>query len=126
VLYADKITGSMQRAMDETDRRRARQSAHNEKFGITPISVAHSVMDVVGDTEAAERIKSDADRYTPSGQLKKKFEMAEDGIEFIGDNLQAVLADLEKRMFVAAENLEFEEAAKYRDQIQTLTSSDAK
>jgi len=52
--------------------------------------------------------------------LKKKFEVAEDGAEFIGENMGAVLADLEKRMFVAAENLEFEEAAALRDKIAAL------
>jgi len=123
VLYADKVTGSMQRAMDETDRRRARQSAHNMEHGIVPTSVAHTVMDVVGDTEAAERIKSEADRYTPTGQIKKKYEMAEDGENYIGENLQVVLADLEKQMFVAAENLEFEEAARLRDKIKSLSDA---
>ena len=120
VLYADKITGSMQRAMDETDRRRKIQQAHNLEHGITPTSVSHAVADVVGDTRAADQIKDEAARYTPSGQLKKKYEVAEDGVEFIGENLGAVLADLEKRMFVAAENLEFEEAAALRDRIVGL------
>lgn len=126
ILYADKITGSMQRAMDETDRRRKIQQDHNEKHGIIPMSVSHAVTDVVGDTRAADQIKDEAAMYTPSGQLKKKFthagasEMAEDGAEFIGENLGAVLADLEKRMFVAAENLEFEEAAAIRDRINGL------
>ncbi len=126
VLYGDKITGSMQRAMDETDRRRKIQDAHNKKHGITPTSVSHGVMDVIGDTQAAERIKSEADRFTPTGQLKKKhaksdlYEMAEDGAAFIGANLGAILTDLENRMFFAAENLEFEEAAEIRDEIQKL------
>jgi len=126
ILYADKITGSMRRAMDETDRRREIQQAHNLKHGITPKSVITGVQDVVGDTQAADQIKDEAAKYTPSGQLKKKFthsgasEFAEDGAEFIGENLGAVLADLEKRMFVAAENLEFEEAATLRDKIADL------
>jgi excinuclease ABC subunit B len=131
VLYGDKITGSMQRAMDETDRRRAIQSAHNTKHGITPTTIARGVIDIVGDSQEAERIKAEAERYTPTGMLKKKYtptdrnaaelhEMAEDGTAYIGDNLNAVLADLEKRMFVAAENLEFEEAAQLRDKIQRL------
>ena len=131
VLYGDKITGSMQRAMDETDRRRAIQSSYNTKHGITPTTVARGVIDIVGDSQEAEKIKADAERYTPTGMLKKKYtdsnrqstdmyEMAEDGAAYIGDNLNAVLADLEKRMFVAAENLEFEEAAQLRDEIQRL------
>jgi len=117
VLYADRVTGSMQRAMDETDRRRARQVAHNELHGITPQTVLRGVSDIVGDSEDAQKIN------TPSGQLKKKYlEAAESEQEpFIGgDNIIAVLADLEKRMFEAAENLEFEEAARLRDEMTKL------
>ncbi len=142
VLYADKITGSMKRAMDETDRRRERQIAHNEAHDITPTTVARGVIDMVGDSEAAQTIKDDAARYTPSGQLKKSaMEMAEPGqaafkhktrigksgkaernimTEGLGGNITAVLADLEKRMFEAAENLEFEEAARLRDELKQL------
>ena len=123
VLYADKITGSMERAMDETKRRRARQVAHNEKHGITPKTVIRNVIDVVGDSEEGERIKANANRYTKTGLLKKSaaMEMAEPGQEpFIGQNMAAVLADLEKKMFLAAENLEFEEAARLRDEIKKL------
>jgi len=126
VLYADRVTGSMQRAMDETDRRRARQVAHNELHGITPKTVLRGVADMVGDSEAAEQIKDDANRYTPTGQIKKKYlEVAEGQAEFTGGgNIIAVLADLEKRMFQAAENLEFEEAARLRDEMQRLKNNE--
>ncbi|MBL4853031.1 excinuclease ABC subunit UvrB [bacterium AH-315-J19] len=127
ILYADKVTGSMQRAMDETDRRRKIQEAHNLKHNITPTSVSHAVADVVGDTKAADQIKDEAARYTPSGQLKKIYEVAEPGAEFtydgetpVGANLTAILAELEKQMFTAAENLEFEEAARLRDEMNRL------
>ncbi len=131
VLYADKITGSMERAMEETDRRRERQIAHNEKHGITPTTVLRNVIDVVGDSEAAQDIKDEANSWTPSGLKKKSgksgkarrrlMEMAEPGqAGFVGANLAAVLADLEKQMFLAAENLEFEEAARLRDEIKKL------
>ena len=122
VLYADRVTGSMQRAMDETDRRRKRQVAHNELHGITPQTVLRGVADVVGDSMAGEKIKEEANRYTPTGQFKKKYlEVAEGDQEaYIGGNLSAVLAELEKRMFEAAENLEFEEAARLRDEMQRL------
>ncbi len=125
VLYADKITGSMQRAMDETDRRRKIQHAHNIKHGITPTTIARGVIDIVGDSEEAGRIKAESERYTPTGQIKKKYlnEVAEDGAVFIGQNLTAILTDLENRMFIAAENLEFEEAAKLRDEIKKLTTN---
>ncbi|MEP1230461.1 MAG: excinuclease ABC subunit UvrB [Litorimonas sp.] len=129
VLYADKITGSMQRAMDETKRRRAQQMAHNEKHGITPQTVLRGVADIVGDSEKAEKIKDNANRYTPTGQIKKKYQQnsspeleAAEGQQtpYIGGNMIAALADLEKRMFEAAENLEFEEAARLRDEMQQL------
>ena len=125
VLYADKVTGSMQRAMDETDRRRTRQVAYNEKHGITPKTITRGIADIVGDSEAAQEIKDGANRYTPSGQIKKKYlQVAEDQEPFVGGgNIIAVLADLEKRMFQAAENLEFEEAARLRDQMQKLKGS---
>jgi len=133
VLYADKITGSMDRAMSETTRRRERQIAHNEKHGITPQTVLRNVIDVVGDSEAGEEIKANAKRFTESGQLTKralkelgKTLQAAEGEQAAyegGPNLQAVLADLEKQMFVAAENLEFEEAAQIRDQIKQLTET---
>ena len=129
VLYADKITGSMERAMEETKRRRARQIAYNEEHGITPRTVLRGVADIVGDSENAQKIKDERDSYTPSGRKRvgksgkanrKLFEMAEDQEGYMGGNIQAVLADLEKRMFEAAENLEFEEAARIRDEIQRL------
>ena len=125
VLYADKITGSMERAMAETDRRREQQVAHNLEHGITPQTVLRGVMGRVGDSDSAGDIKADANRWTPSGRLKKSaMEMAEPGQEtYIGGNLTAVLADLEKRMFEAAENLEFEEAARLRDEIQKLKTN---
>jgi excinuclease ABC subunit B len=126
VLYADKITGSMQRAMDETERRRVRQVAHNTLHGIIPQTILRGVADMVGDSQNAQKIKDERDSYTPSG-LKKKgkrgqmLEAAEGDEPFtgqtMGGNAIAVAAELEKRMFEAAENLEFEEAARLRDEL---------
>ncbi len=135
VLYADRITGSMQRAMDETERRRARQIAHNEAHGITPQTVLRGVADMVGDSEASQKIKDEANSYTPSGRKKRGksgkaerrvLEMAEGAAEpYMGGNMQAAMAELEKRMFEAAENLEFEEAARLRDEMQRLQAQAA-
>lgn len=133
VLYADKITGSMKRAMDETERRRARQVAHNTLHGITPQTILRGVADMVGDSQNAQKIKDERDSYTPSG-LKKKgkrgqmLEAAEGSEPFtgqtMGGNAIAVAAELEKRMFQAAENLEFEEAARLRDELVKVKASD--
>ncbi len=133
VLYADKITGSMKRAMDETERRRARQIAYNEEHGIVPQTVLRGVADMVGDSEAAQKIKGERDSYTPSGRKRtgksgkasrRLLEAAEgqEGFEGagMGGNMATVAADIEKRMFEAAENLEFEEAARLRDDLIKL------
>ena len=130
VLYADKITGSMQRAMDETERRRIRQITHNEQHGITPQTVLRGVADMVGDSEAAQKIKDERDSYTPSGRKKQRgsvgearrglLEAAEGQKSYMGGNMITIAADLEKRMFEAAENLEFEEAARLRDELVKL------
>jgi excinuclease ABC subunit B len=131
VLYADKVTGSMKRAMDETERRRERQMAHNLEHGITPQTVLRGVADIVGDSDNAQKIKDEANSYTPSGRKRKGpsgkarrglLEAAEGPEPFMGGNMVAVMADLEKRMFEAAENLEFEEAARLRDEMSRMKS----
>jgi excinuclease ABC subunit B len=122
VLYGDRVTGSMQRAIDETDRRRARQVKHNELNNITPKTVLRGVADTVGDSQDAQRIKDEANRFTPTGQIKKKF--IENSSDFKGgDNIITVMADIEKQMFKAAENLEFEKAAELRDELERLKSN---
>ncbi|MEE4330436.1 MAG: UvrB/UvrC motif-containing protein, partial [Wenzhouxiangella sp.] len=112
ILYADKITESMRRAIDETERRRAKQVAHNEAHGITPQTIRKNVADIMADAH-----------QTPGRKPARK--AAERKGDYAVDALspeQAVreIARLEKDMFKAAENLEFEEAAKIRDRIQQL------
>ena len=123
VLYADKVTGSMQRAMDETERRRAKQIAYNEEHGITPTTIKRAVADILG--ELGE--KSDTPRARGRGKDKAKGKtrgVAETkALPLAGEsghNLKAVLADLEKQMREAAANLEFEEAARLRDEVKRL------
>ncbi|MFT3689358.1 excinuclease ABC subunit UvrB [Paenirhodobacter sp.] len=106
IMYADRITGSMERAISETDRRRAKQMAYNLEHGITPQTVKKNVEDVLaglwqGDTDLA--------RVTAQIEAPK-----------VGANLSAHLDDLRGRMRKAAENLEFEEAARLRDEIKRL------
>ncbi|EDY87585.1 excinuclease ABC, B subunit [gamma proteobacterium HTCC5015] len=111
ILYADKITGSMQRAMDETERRRDKQMAFNREHGIEPKTVKRSVEDIL-----------DAG-YTPGKPGSDRKKVAEQGEDYSGlspAQASKEIEKLEKRMFEHARNLEFEEAAQLRDQMDTL------
>ncbi|MFQ3249993.1 MAG: excinuclease ABC subunit B [Glaciecola sp.] len=113
ILYADKITGSMQRAMDETDRRRAKQVAHNEKFGITPQALNKPITDIMdlGDTN-----------HPASGKvrLRKIAEKEKTYQTMNAAQLMVKVSELEKQMFESARDLEFEKAASLRDEVETL------
>ncbi|MCF1743532.1 excinuclease ABC subunit UvrB [Methyloterrigena soli] len=109
ILYADNTTGSMERALAETNRRREKQVAYNEANGITPQSVRSNILDIVDSV--AER-----DHVTVSiGKGKDGKEQVQ-----VGANLAAVIKDLEAQMREAATNLEFERAARLRDEIKRL------
>ncbi len=108
ILYADTVTGSMERAMAETKRRREKQEQYNLEHGITPASVKSQIKDILASPYEKDRVT------VPAG-------VAEDGARpFIGDNFKATLKDLEGRMREAAANLEFEEAARLRDEVKRL------
>lgn len=106
IMYADRITGSMQRALDETNRRRAKQMSYNEKHGITPQTVRKNVEDVL-----AGLWQGDTDQSRVTASLDKAM---------VGANLAAHLEALRADMRKAAENLEFEEAARLRDEVKRL------
>ncbi len=111
ILYADKITDSMQRAIDETDRRRDKQQAHNLKNNITPIGVKKAVQQII-DT---------GQRVTAWDTAKNR--VAEDKASYQLMTSEALLKDIqqkEQRMLKHAQDLEFEQAAKLRDEIQNL------
>ena len=115
ILYADNITGSMERAMAETGRRREKQEEFNAEHGITPQSIKRNIADIMDSVYEKDSVT-----------VKKSLPgMAEDAEAYKpGDNLQAVIKDLEKKMREAASNLEFEDAAKYRDQIKKLEQAE--
>jgi len=116
ILYADKITGSMQRAMEETDRRREKQTAYNVEHGITPQSVKKKVTDILEGAYGAAAINA-----RKSGKLDKVAEEAAQ-YETMAPNLVAKkITQLEKRMYQHAQDLEFEEAAAVRDEIERIS-----
>ncbi len=106
ILYADRITGSMERAMAETSRRREKQEEYNAEHGITPATIKRNITDIVGHLASRDQVTVDT------------------GIEemphMVGHNLRAYIEDLEKQMRKAAADLEFEEAGRLRDEIRKL------
>ncbi|MFP4131877.1 MAG: excinuclease ABC subunit UvrB [Thiohalospira sp.] len=113
ILYADKVTGSMQRAMDETERRRAKQIAHNEAHGITPRTIEKRVADVM-ETGYPGAQNADARRYAEVADEVAEYQSLSPG------ELKKKLAELEEEMMQKAQNMEFEEAAKLRDRIREI------
>ncbi len=124
ILYADSITGSMERAMGETERRREKQLAHNEVHGITPESTKAKIAEIAAsDDEGAKAAAGQTFVGHRGARAAKPGQgFAEDAEEFLqpGHNLRAHLDGLEKQMRDAAANLEFEEAARLRDEIKRL------
>ncbi|MCG8670912.1 MAG: excinuclease ABC subunit UvrB [Pseudomonadales bacterium] len=116
ILYADKITGSMQRAMDETERRRDKQIAFNEEHGITPEGVKKSVEDIL-EASYAPGSKRTNDRKR-GGSVKEK--APADYHSLNPKEMAQEIAKLEEQMYQHAKNLEFEEAARLRDQIEKM------
>src|SRR5258708_6350458 len=113
ILYADQITGSMQRAIAETDRRREKQVEYNTAHGITPESIKRSIHDIMNSVYERDHVLVE---IGDGG-------MADDVIS-IGHNFEAVLSDLETRMREAAADLNFEEAARLRDEVKRLRATE--
>jgi excinuclease ABC subunit B len=113
ILYADQVTGSMQRAMAETGRRREKQEAYNKKNGITPASIKRQIADIMGSVYERDHVLVETDATGMTGEAAT-----------IGHNFEAVIADLESRMRAAAADLDFEEAARLRDELKRLRATE--
>ncbi|PKB14429.1 excinuclease ABC subunit B [Novosphingobium kunmingense] len=110
ILYADRITGSMERAMAETDRRREKQHQYNLEHGITPETIKRNIHDIVADTASRDGVLVEIE--------------AEGANNLVGHNLRAYIEELEKKMRNAAADLEFEEAGRLRDEIRRLEADE--
>lgn len=117
ILYGDHVTKSMQRAIDETNRRRQKQEAFNVEHGITPVSVSTDVADIMEGARdpSSKGAKSKRDRR---GRAESR--VAVDELLTTPDQLEQRMRNLEKEMFALAKDLEFEAAAQVRDQIEQL------
>ncbi|MDX2238003.1 MAG: excinuclease ABC subunit UvrB [Hyphomonadaceae bacterium] len=127
ILYADRITGSMERAMAETNRRREKQAAYNAAHGITPQSIKRDIQDILGSVYEKDSLTIDP--RDPMGFKRgagggKGRGVREDSAPFIGHNLKSYIADLERQMREAAADLEFETAARLRDEIKKLQETE--
>ncbi|RJF94053.1 excinuclease ABC subunit UvrB [Sphingomonas cavernae] len=105
ILYADRITGSMERAMRETDRRREKQLAFNAEHGITPQTIRKNIGDIISHVASKDQVTVEIDDDKP---------------HMVGHNLRAYIEELEAKMRKAAADLEFEEAGRLRDEIRAL------
>ena len=110
ILYADRMTGSMERAIRETDRRREKQHAYNVEHGITPATIKRDIHDIVADTASRDSVLVEID--------------ADGANNLVGHNLRAYIDDLEKKMRAAAADLEFEDAGRLRDEIRSLEATE--
>jgi len=109
ILYADRMTGSMERAIAETDRRREKQIIYNTAHGITPETIKRAIGDIIKDVASRDQVT---------------IEIEDGPVHMVGHNLRAYIEDLEKKMRAAAADLEFEEAGRLRDEIRMLEQSE--
>ena len=114
ILYADRITGSMKRAIDETDRRREKQQAHNKEHGITPKGVVKAIRNSLDDKQ--EEARNDRKYIVKVAEEKAKY------AALTPKQLAKRLTQMENAMYKHAQNLEFEEASKLRDEMQHIRS----
>ncbi|HEY1542035.1 MAG TPA: helicase-related protein, partial [Xanthobacteraceae bacterium] len=118
ILYADTVTGSMERAMAETSRRREKQSEYNTENGITPESIRRGIADILDSVYERDHV------LVATGERGALGAGGFEDAATIGHNFEAVIADLESRMREAAADLNFEEAARMRDEVKRLRATE--
>jgi excinuclease ABC subunit B len=117
ILYADTVTGSMQRMIDETNRRRSKQIKHNTKFGIKPVTIYKTVDEILAATSIADIKMKQDERF----QASKPAVISETLAKYLSeDQKKDLIEELKSEMKRAAKDLEFERAAELRDEIQRL------
>lgn len=109
ILYADRMTGSMERALNETNRRREKQEAYNLEHGITPTTIKRNIGDIIAHVASKDQVTVPIDDDRP---------------HMVGHNLRAYIEELEKKMRKVASDLEFEEAGRLRDEIRALEAEE--
>jgi len=109
ILYADRMTGSMERALNETNRRREKQEEYNREHGITPTTIKRNIGDIIAHVASKDQVTVEIDEDRP---------------HMVGHNLRAYIEELEKKMRKAASDLEFEEAGRLRDEIRALEAEE--
>jgi excinuclease ABC subunit B len=109
ILYADRMTGSMERAINETNRRREKQEAYNREHGITPTTIKRNIGDIIAHVASRDGVL---------------VEIEDERSHMVGHNLRSYIEELEKKMRQAAANLEFEEAGRLRDEIRALEADE--
>ena len=113
ILYADKMTGSIERALSETERRREIQKSYNEKNGISPRSIKKNIKDILSSVYAKDHISIETPEFFDDDML-------------MGNNLESHLKELNQKMIRFAEDLDFENATKIRDEIRRLEETSLK
>ena len=120
IMYADKITKSMRKTIDETDRRRAKQKSYNDDHGITPKTVRKSKSEIFRQTAVLDSVEGQSEQAYDFKQLPVS-KVADPILDYMNKgDLQKTLAKVEKDMYKAAKNMEYMEAARLRDEVEML------